>query len=375
MRCWRPPPRRRCCSEAAEPAHGSRCGACLSVARRWRNGIAFARGDRSSSSCSRSGRNAGSRHPGARTGGDPARSRSGDRGLGRPRPVPRLRPRPLAAADGLHARVLLQRTGCAVGSDRRPHRRAPRAARRDRVAPGGLARSVPRREGVLAARGHPGEQPASSCRRGRHTCSCSPRSRCSCRPWRTVSDTACGHRRRHPSRAAGSSSSRCSPWSCRPRRWRSLAARGAFPRTDPGRRRQLHPHPVDESVELRVERGRRQPAHMGRRTVARASSTACTAGGRTTSSARTRTDIPLSPATSSARCSRACASASSRRGRPSRHDVSHRRRDELGRRPGVRGRLRVQSAGGCGRLSFSSSSAIRCARSTFSSVSREITVE
>ena len=60
---------------------------------------------------------------------------------------------------------------------------------------------------------------------------------------------------------------------------------------------------------------------------------------------------------------------------PAGRDLPHRRRHELDRRPGVRRRLRVQSAGGCGRLSFSSSRAIRCARSTFSSVSREITVE
>ena len=64
-----------------------------------------------------------------------------------------------------------------------------------------------------------------------------------------------------------------------------------------------------------------------------------------------------------------------RRRRPAGRDLPDRRGHELGRRPGVRGRVRVQSAGGCGRLSFSSSNAIRCARSTFSSVSRETTVE
>ena len=55
--------------------------------------------------------------------------------------------------------------------------------------------------------------------------------------------------------------------------------------------------------------------------------------------------------------------------------VSHRRGDELGRRSRGRGRVRVQPSGRCGRLSRSSSSAMRCARSTFSSVSLEITVE
>ena len=55
--------------------------------------------------------------------------------------------------------------------------------------------------------------------------------------------------------------------------------------------------------------------------------------------------------------------------------VPDRRRDELDRRPGGGGRLRVQPSGCRSRLRRSSSSAIRCARSTFSSVSREITVE
>ena len=55
--------------------------------------------------------------------------------------------------------------------------------------------------------------------------------------------------------------------------------------------------------------------------------------------------------------------------------VSDRRRNELGRRPRRGGRVRVQPSGRCGRLSRSSSSAMRWARSTFSSVSLEITVE
>ena len=55
--------------------------------------------------------------------------------------------------------------------------------------------------------------------------------------------------------------------------------------------------------------------------------------------------------------------------------LSDRRRNELGRRPRRGGRVRVQPSGRCGRLSRSSSSAMRWARSTFSSVSLEITVE
>ncbi len=56
-------------------------------------------------------------------------------------------------------------------------------------------------------------------------------------------------------------------------------------------------------------------------------------------------------------------------------DLPRGRRHELDRRPGGRGRLRLQPSGRRSRLSRSSSSAIRCARSTFSSVSREMTVE
>ena len=56
-------------------------------------------------------------------------------------------------------------------------------------------------------------------------------------------------------------------------------------------------------------------------------------------------------------------------------DVPGRGRHELGRRPGGRRHLRVQPSGCRSRLRRSSRSAIRCARSTFSSVSREITVE
>ncbi len=156
-----------------------------------------------------------------------------------------------------------------------------------------------------------------------------------------------------------------------------LAARGAFPRTDPGRRRQLHPHlgGRERRASSRARAGR-QPAHMGRRTVA----CGCLlprvplGGRRRRVREYGRASRPVLLLLRHAARERARARAT-RRGRPSRHDVSHRRRDELGRRPRVRGRLRVQSAGGCGRLSFSSSSAIRCARSTFSSVSREITVE
>ncbi len=63
-----------------------------------------------------------------------------------------------------------------------------------------------------------------------------------------------------------------------------------------------------------------------------------------------------------------------------RGDLSHRGRDELGRRPRAGGRLRVQSTGDRGavaapRPTRSSSNATRWASSTFSSVSFEITVE
>ena len=61
--------------------------------------------------------------------------------------------------------------------------------------------------------------------------------------------------------------------------------------------------------------------------------------------------------------------------RPRRRDVPDRHRHELDRRPRGRRRVRVQSAGGFVRLTRSSSRAMRCARSTFSSVSLEITVE
>ena len=147
--------------EAAEPAHGSRRGTCVSRRAPLESGIAFGVAIVPSLLVLALWKERG-------LGGIPAlgleetRSsppgRGDDRDLGRPRPVPRLRPRPLAPADGLHARVLLQRSRCPVGADRGSHRRAPRAARRDRSAAGGLARGVPRREGVLAARRHPGEQ-------------------------------------------------------------------------------------------------------------------------------------------------------------------------------------------------------------------------
>ncbi len=64
-----------------------------------------------------------------------------------------------------------------------------------------------------------------------------------------------------------------------------------------------------------------------------------------------------------------------RPGPAARRDLPGRRRNELDRRPGGRRRLRLQPPGGRSRLRRSSSRAMRCARSTFSSVSREITVE
>ena len=74
-----------------------------------------------------------------------------------PRPLLRARLRPLASADGSIARVLLERASRAVGAGRRTHRGPPRTPRRDRSAARRLARCFPRRQGILAARRHPGE--------------------------------------------------------------------------------------------------------------------------------------------------------------------------------------------------------------------------
>ena len=289
-------------------------------------------------------------------------------------------------ADGPAARVLLERATRPVGAVRRAPRGAPRAPGRDRRAPRWLARGVPRRQGILSARDHRvrTRSGACSCPPGPRTSSCfasipllvptlarrlgdrvrtRPRPRAPCR----ALDRRRG--RRSPSLVPAAAIAASSPLE-RP-----------DPRGHPGRPGQLHP-------DLRSTRassfkssvtGRRQHASPGTTTPtgARTSSTACTAASRRGRRVREhRTAILRSRATSAATSDRDDPRARVRRRlRAARSDVPDRRRHELDRRPGGRRRVRLQSARGGGRLTRSSRSAIRCARSTFSSVSFEITVE
>ena len=145
-----------------------------------------------------------------------------DRDFGRPRSVPRLRRRPLAPADGLHARVLLQRAGRPVGADRGSHRRSPRSAgrRSPRCSRDGLRRSSSSRGSRRAQTFRRTASGGSSCRPGPRTCSSSPRFLSSYRRWCAASEIGCARRRLPLSRSGGSQSLPYSPCSCPRRRSR-----------------------------------------------------------------------------------------------------------------------------------------------------------
>ena len=383
-RARRPPARRGRGAEAAEPASwaSGRRSPTSSRGAGEEDSPSARRSSRRSSS-SRSGRNEGSASiPVARARGDAARAGAGARAC---------RSTSTATSTSTSTTGARRWTSCASSSGARASRSGRRSPASSPCSACGAARS-PR----CSRAGSRRSSSSRASRRGRHRVELvlAPAhaglarvppplrvdSACSCRRSRGGSETGCARRRRAPVARALDRRRRRRHRARPGRRDRRLvAARRARARAltqdDAGN---FILTPVDEGVELRAERDRRgHAAHVGRRHLAcgRLLPRLPRRGrGRRVREHRRASRAVLLPvrARRSRRVrEREYLDAERAAGR----DLPHRRRHELGRRPRVRGRLRVQSAGRCGRLSRSSSSAIRCARSTFSSVSREITVE